>query len=115
MFVLMQQAISPTPLREDLLFHADQNINSYVLGTLDSSRSQVSTRNTISISLGIKRNIGPFSREIPDSSKKGFKVSQIAIYCYLFGLYVGNTEGGGGQGVNQYYLFKQLAVTLLFY
>jgi len=26
---------------------------------------------------------------------------------------VGNTQGGGG--VNQYYLFKQLVITLLFY
>jgi hypothetical protein len=43
----------------DFLFHANHNTNPSMLGTLDSSCSQVSTRQIISISLRIQLIIGP--------------------------------------------------------
>jgi hypothetical protein len=48
-----------TPLREDFLFHVDQKKNPSMLGTLDSSCSQVSTKKIISISLEIQLRIDP--------------------------------------------------------
>jgi hypothetical protein len=47
------------PSTVGFLFHADHKTNPSMLGTLDSSCSQVSTRQMISISLGIQLIIGP--------------------------------------------------------
>src|ERR1700733_10659752 len=47
------------PLREDLLFHVDHSVKSSMLGTLDSSCSQVSTSKIISTSFEIQLSFGP--------------------------------------------------------
>jgi hypothetical protein len=60
----------PIPLRWDFLFHADHKTNPSMLGTLDSSWSQVSTRQIISISLGIQLIIGPLCHGNPRQLQK---------------------------------------------
>ena len=53
------------PLWWVFLFHVNHKTNPYTLGTLDSSCSQVSTRQIISISLGIQLIIGPLHHGKP--------------------------------------------------
>jgi hypothetical protein len=60
----------PIPLRQDFLFHADHKTNPSMLGTLESSCSQVSTRQIISISLGIQLLIGPLRHGKPRQFQK---------------------------------------------
>jgi len=62
--------MSPIPLRWDFLFHANHKTNPSMLGTLDSSCSQVSARQIISISLGIQLIIGPLRHEKPRQFQK---------------------------------------------
>ena len=58
------------PLQWDFLFHADHKTNRSMLGTLDSSCSQVSTRQIISISLTIQLIIGPLRHGKPRQFQK---------------------------------------------
>jgi hypothetical protein len=53
------------PSTIDFLFHVDHKTNPSMLGTLDSSCSQVSTRQIISISLEIQLIIGPLCHGKP--------------------------------------------------
>ena len=60
----------PIPLRLDFLFHVDHKTNLSMWGTLDSSCSQVSSRQIISISLEIQLIIGPLHHGKPRQFQK---------------------------------------------
>ena len=49
----------PIPQQRDHVFHIDHKTNPYIVGTLDSSCSQVSTNNIISNSFEMKINLRP--------------------------------------------------------
>jgi hypothetical protein len=54
-----------------MFFHIDHTENRSILGTLDSSCSNISIRNTILISLGIQLTLDLYSIENRNSSKRG--------------------------------------------
>jgi len=71
----------PIPLWWHILFHVNHKTNSYMLGTLDSPCSQVSTRQIISISLKIQLNIGPLCHGKPQQYQK--QISNVPNSCLL--------------------------------
>ena len=71
------------PLLEDRLFHVDHSVKPSMLGTLDSSCSQVSTSKIISTSFGIQLSLGPLFHGKPRQFQERIR-SMFNCYWLLF-------------------------------